>query len=160
MLSKELQIGKAAEHFVACDLILKGHNAFLADQGLPFDLVIVSGAGGICRVQVKGTTKYTKKGERCTNPFYRWSLRRARGGTRYVSADECAAVAFVALDIMSIGYMDISALVSAQHGGMVSCVDMYTRERPPLGRLYSTGKRRSPGRAKFIEDFATFRFPE
>ncbi len=34
-LSKELQIGKAGEHLVCCDLIQQGYNAFLADQGLP-----------------------------------------------------------------------------------------------------------------------------
>jgi len=38
MLNKlsELEIGKAAEHLVCADLILKGYRSFLADQGLPF----------------------------------------------------------------------------------------------------------------------------
>lgn len=39
-LSNELQIGKAAEHLVCCDLILQGYNAFLTDQGVPFDIVV------------------------------------------------------------------------------------------------------------------------
>jgi len=39
-LSKELQIGKAGEHLVCTDLILKGYNAFLSDQGVPFDVLV------------------------------------------------------------------------------------------------------------------------
>ena len=51
-LSKELQLGKAGEHLVCFDLISQGHNAFLADQGLPYD-VLVDLDGSIKRIQVK-----------------------------------------------------------------------------------------------------------
>lgn len=40
ILSKELQLGKAGEHLVCFDLINQGYNAFLADQGLPYDVVV------------------------------------------------------------------------------------------------------------------------
>ena len=49
-------MGKAAEHLVCADLLMKGYNAFLSDQGLPFDVVIDLGRR-LFRVQVKGTAK-------------------------------------------------------------------------------------------------------
>jgi hypothetical protein len=54
--SRELEMGKAAEHLVCADLLMKGYNAFLSDQGLPYDVVIDLGRR-LVRVQVKGTAK-------------------------------------------------------------------------------------------------------
>lgn len=54
MISNELQMGKAGEHLVCADLILQGYNAFMADQGLPYD-VVVDTDGKIHKVQVKST---------------------------------------------------------------------------------------------------------
>jgi len=52
-LSKELQIERQGN--ICCtDLILKGYNAFLSDQGVPFD-VLVEKDNTIYRVQVKST---------------------------------------------------------------------------------------------------------
>lgn len=48
MISRELQIGKAGEHLVCCDLLTHGFNAFLSDQGLPFD-VVTDGIIGVTR---------------------------------------------------------------------------------------------------------------
>jgi hypothetical protein len=38
-------MGKAAEHLVCADLLMKGYNAFLSAQGLPYDVVIDQGRG-------------------------------------------------------------------------------------------------------------------
>ena len=54
--SGDLEIGKAAEHLVCYDLLLKGYNAFLSDQGLPYDIIVDLGSR-ILRVQVKGTRR-------------------------------------------------------------------------------------------------------
>jgi hypothetical protein len=43
--SRELEMGKAAEHLVCADLLMKGYNAFLSAQGLPYDVVIDQGRG-------------------------------------------------------------------------------------------------------------------
>jgi BioD-like phosphotransacetylase family protein len=53
-----LQIGKAGEHFVCYDLIINGVNAFLADQGLPYD-VLADFGNNIKKIQVKTVTKKT-----------------------------------------------------------------------------------------------------
>lgn len=57
-LSKELQIGKAAEHIVTADLILQGYNAFLTDAGLPYD-ILVDANGDLVRVQ-ENVLQYVK----------------------------------------------------------------------------------------------------
>ena len=76
-LSQELQIGKAAEHLVACDLLLQGLNAFLADQGLPFDVVVLHQQRTF-KVHVKSRTRpgTTNKNSRS---HYRFGLRHAKG---------------------------------------------------------------------------------
>lgn len=50
----DLQIGKAGEYLVCADLILKGHVAFLSEQGLPFD-VVLNIDGRLYKIQVKTT---------------------------------------------------------------------------------------------------------
>ncbi|KKK68604.1 hypothetical protein LCGC14_2942380, partial [marine sediment metagenome] len=74
-LSKELQIGKAGEHLVCFDLIRQGFNAFLADQGLPYDVLIDKGER-IYRIQVKTCTKKSTYGK--NKDVYRFSLRSAK----------------------------------------------------------------------------------
>lgn len=157
MLSRELQIGKAAEHLVCCDLILQGYNAILADQGLPFDVLVVSDDGRICRVQVKATTKLitTKRNPR---PHYRFGLRHAKKGARRISAKEIDVIALVGLDTKKIAYFQITTLVSRKHGEVVQAVDLWEGELP-IGRIYTTGTVRSCfGRR--IEDHAVFYFPD
>lgn len=160
MLSKELQLGKAAEHLVVCDLILKGYNAFLADQGLPFDVVVVIEGARLLRVQVKSTSKLitTKKNKR---HHYRFGLRTAKKGSRIVSVDGCDVVAFVALDIKTVGYVPIVQLTSKQHGGMVQAVDFYAGvapDRDSRGRLYVNNGTRRALTGRHLNDYAAFPF--
>jgi len=58
MLNKlsELEIGKAAEHLVCADLILKGYRSFLADQGLPFFGAESPYIGRCCTAALGGAT--------------------------------------------------------------------------------------------------------
>lgn len=160
MLSKELQQGKAAEHFVCFDLLTKGYEAFLASQGSPFDVAVVTAHARIVRVQVKSTraTGTTTKNAR---PHYRFGLRTARRGTRTVSVEGCDVVAFVALDTRSIGYVPIAELTSKAHGGMVQAVDFYPGSAPSRdsrGRRHVNNGVRRALRGRHLEDYAAFPF--
>lgn len=160
MLSKELQQGKAAEHFVCFDLLLRGYEAFLAPQGSPFDVVVVVEGARLVRVQVKSTAKLitTLKNNQ---PHYRFGLRTAKKGTRTVSVEGCDVVAFVTLDTKAVGYVPISQLTSKAHGGMVQAVDFYPGamvDRDTLGRVYvNTGKRRALW-GRHLNDYRDFPF--
>lgn len=118
-LSKELQIGKAGEHLVCCDLILQGFNAFLADQGLPFD-ILIENDGRLQKIQVRSTSK--KKSYARAKNVYRFGTRRGKGGITRVREAEVDYYAFVALDIMKIVYLPISKML-AKTGRVKQTVD-------------------------------------
>lgn len=102
----DLEVGKAAEHLVAADLILAGYRAFLSDQGLPYDVVIDDG-GYMYRVQVKSTRSLKPVPQRVAHtPGYLFHTRRAgKGGRRRYKGHEFDLVALVALDIRVIAYL-------------------------------------------------------
>lgn len=110
--TSDLELGKAAEHLVAADLILQGHRAFLADQGLPYD-VLVDVDGRILRLQVKATRGQRAIAQRVlTTPGYHFHVRRCgKGGRRLYADTEFDLVAFVALDIRVIAYMPFAEAV-------------------------------------------------
>lgn len=127
-LSKELQIGKAGEHFVCFDLIMQGYNAFLADQGLPYD-VLVDINGEIKKVQVRSTTRSIRT--KTTNNIYRFHLHGISKNVDFF--------AFVALNIKTVGYMSIKDMI-AKNGKLKQIMEFKTRKIKYLGRLYSTGR--------------------
>jgi hypothetical protein len=98
-------MGKAAEHLVCADLLMKGYNAFLSDQGLPYDVVIDLG-WRLFRVQVKGTAKPKNPMPRLRiSDGYFFHVRRAgRGSRRVYGEDEFDLYALVALDIHAVAY--------------------------------------------------------
>jgi hypothetical protein len=150
-LSAELQTGKAAEHLVCCDLILQGVNAFLADQGLPYDLIADDG-DRLLRIQVKATRKliHLKK----QGMSYRFGLRRGRKSSGTFNFSNVDFFAFVALDIKSIAYLP-SAELLAGTGAIIQTIDFKSRAVSYARRIYSNGKaRRLFGR--FIQDYARF----
>jgi len=118
-LSKELQIGKAGEHLVCCDLILQGYNAFLADQGLPYDVLVDNGEK-IYRLQVKTTTKKSTYGK--SKDVYRFSLRSAKGSNRAIKASKIDCIAFVFTDKRTVEYMG-THLLTAKTGYLKQCID-------------------------------------
>lgn len=102
-----LRRGKAAEHLVCADLLMQGHEAFLAAQGLPYD-VLVDVEGRICRVQVKSTNRPRSALQRVEthSPRYQFCVRRAgKRGNRVISVGEFEVLALVALDIKCVAYM-------------------------------------------------------
>lgn len=118
-LSKELQIGKAGEHLVCCDLILQGYSAFLADQGLPFDIVVECD-GNLQKIQVRSTKQKRTCGK--SKNIYRFGTRRGKGNITRVRNAEVDCYAFVALDIMKIAYVPISEML-AKTGKVKQTVD-------------------------------------
>src|SRR6266702_6570773 len=98
-LSSELQIGKAAEHLVCADLILQGYSAFLADQGLPYD-VVVDTPQGLKRVQVRATLKTISILSQRKYNIYQFGTRRSEGNWRKIDLTSIDCYAFVALDIL------------------------------------------------------------
>jgi len=118
-LSKELQIGKAGEHLVCYDLILQGYNAFLADQGLPYDVLVDNGEK-IYRLQVKTSTKKSDYGK--SKDVYRFSLRSAKGANRAIKADRVDCIAFVFTDKRTVEYIG-THLLKAETGYLKQCID-------------------------------------
>lgn len=111
-LSRELQIGKAAEHLVCAELILQGFNAFLADAGLPYDVVVDIGGRGLLRLQVKATLgEYKRKDGRAS--AYRFGLRKGRNYQR-IPVGAVDAFAFVALDIRKVAYVHAAHVLNPQ----------------------------------------------
>lgn len=108
-----MDIGKAAEHLVCADLLLSGYQAFLSDQGLPYDLLVDVG-GRLIRVQVKATqsARNANMKGRAANMVYVFNVRTR--GSRYnpkrenLSEKHCDLVALVATDIRTVAYMHLS----------------------------------------------------
>ena len=117
-MKNELQIGKAGEHLVCADLILRGFSAMLADQGSPFDLVVEAG-GTLLRVQVKTTQKSVQFKQ--SGNVYRFSLRHGRQNRqKALTAD---VYAFVILETHQIGYVAAIDVTSREHGNVIGCIE-------------------------------------
>lgn len=106
----DLAAGKAGEYLVCADLILKGHTAFLSEQGLPFD-VIADVGGRLLRVQVKTTreTRAVPQRKETHTPAYLYHIKRCgNGGRGTYGAGDVDVFALVALDTRDIGYLPAS----------------------------------------------------
>lgn len=153
MLSPQLQQGKAAEHLVCADLILQGYNAFLSDQGLPYDL-IVDAKGRLLRGQVKSSM--VARDFPKSKQVYRFSMRCSMGKSRLVSAENIDFLAFVALDRKVIAYLPIEELTRPD-GKMISIVEMRTRSIVLVEeRIYSSGFQRLINYGRHLEDHSSF----
>lgn len=146
-LSNELQIGKAAEHLVCANLILQGCNAFLADQGLPYD-VVVDTAQGLKRIQVKSSMSPARF-PGAKEASYRFGTRRAKYNTRKVSVSEMDFYAFVALDILQIAYVPIHLMCGSDKVSVLQCIEFRSRH-------YSHVSHNAPRTMRFFEDYARF----
>lgn len=104
----ELQIGKAGEYLVCADLILKGHVAYLSEQGLSYDVVADVG-DKLVRIQVKTTQRpIIKPRTDYQTSLYLFAVRRCgKGGRKKLSNSDADVIACVALDSRIIGYIPI-----------------------------------------------------
>lgn len=155
-ISNELQIGKSGEHFACFDLIRQGFNAFLSDQGLPYD-IIVDIEGVPKRLQVKTTQKLVTY-ER-SKAVYRFGLCRGKHSrSRYVLANGGVdGFVFVALDIMKAAYLTVDEMTTtkAKEKKIKQCIDFKSKAFnypvPLKHNAYNTSAGRNS--KPFFEDF-------
>lgn len=107
-VSKELQVGKAGEYLVCADLIIKGFVAFPSEQGLPYDVVLDTGAK-MLRIQVKTCEKPRELSfsQRKTKTIvYQYTIKfHGKHRDRLYDEDEVDIFALVALDSRLVGYV-------------------------------------------------------
>lgn len=151
-VSNELEIGRAGEHLVCCDLIKQGYVAYMAPAGLPYD-VIVDISGRIIKIQVK-TTQEPKDFPK-QKRIYRYSTRRAKGSRVRYDINSVDYFAFVALDIMTVAYVPIDQMVT-QRGTIKQTRDFRSTKHPYEGRVYSNGTVRKLDWGLVLENFGEF----
>lgn len=114
-----LELGKAAEHFVCCDLISRGYRVQLASQGSTYDILLDLGKRQFRRVQCKATQEPKEmvfrngfgKEDSVRPPRYCWTIRRrGKGEERLYTADDFDIVACFALDVEKIAYLPIQEM--------------------------------------------------
>ncbi len=151
-ISDNLMIGKAGEHLACSDLICKGYNAFLSDQGLPFD-ILVEDNGKIYRGQVKTVTRtykyYNRKDGKNSHETYRFTTRHGSVSKNRVSElNEVDFFVFVVLPKKIVSYMWTKDLISKNTGKINQLIELKDRDlkynKDRLGRGI---------RGKFIQDF-------
>lgn len=108
-----LDLGKAGEHLVCADLLSRGYQAFLSDQGMPYD-VIADNGGKLIRIQVK-TSAYPKNANasgRAPNLVYNYAIRRRGkdGKSDPLSRKHCDVVALVALAHRVVAYFSVEEI--------------------------------------------------
>jgi hypothetical protein len=132
-LSKELQTGKSGEHLVCFDLIQQGYNAFLADQGLPYDVIVDTGKQ-MLRIQVKTVSKKN------AGNGYAFSLRSGKKSNRLISIESIDYMAFVFLDKRIVQYIP-SPFIAVKDGFFKQSVVFYETTKDSKGnqRKYILG---------------------
>ena len=103
----DLAAGKAGEYLACAELILRGHTAFLSEQGLPFDVIADIG-GRLLRVQVKTTRgpRSVPQRKNTHTPAYLYHIKRCGKGGKCTYAEQDVDIfALVALDTRDIGFL-------------------------------------------------------
>ncbi len=108
-IKDDLAAGVAGEHLVCADLILRGYNAFLSDQGLPYD-VVADIDGRLLKIQVKTTRGPREVPQRANHtPAYIFHVKRCgKGGKKQYGQQDADLFALVALDSKEVGYISAS----------------------------------------------------
>ncbi len=99
-----LLVGRAAEHLVCADALMRGYNAFLAGQGTPYDVVLEKD-GKMLRLQVKASQWERNVNSTGKNERMAYSFRVMKSQPGRLDRQQCDLVACVALDIGAIAYL-------------------------------------------------------
>lgn len=105
-----LRVGRAAEHIVCADGLMRGWNAFLAGQGTPYDVVFEK-EGRMLRLQIKASQVARNVNSQGLNERIAYSFsarRRGKNGQGRLSNDHADLIACVALDIGAIAYLPVA----------------------------------------------------
>lgn len=107
-MNTELNIGKAGEHLVIADLLLKGYPAALAGWGSKYD-ILVETPEKIIKVQVKTTNGMKRPDKRSVVPVYFFHTKRTgKGGKKHYQKGDFDCYAFVGLDTKAVFYLPFS----------------------------------------------------
>ena len=107
----EFSFGKAGEHIVVARLILMGYDAFIAGEGLPYD-VVVNIDNSLKKIQVKTTKQPRTVGE---DSIYVFGLLRGKGNKKGYKDSDVDYFAFVALDTLEVAFMKKENVKSIIH---------------------------------------------
>jgi len=112
MISKELQIGRAGQYLVLCDLLLSGVQAFDTGEGAKYDVIADTG-DKLIRLQVKTTQKMRVLHE-SANPIYFYHIKRSgKNGAKFYEKNDFDAFALVALDRRMVFYLPFNDSVKS-----------------------------------------------
>jgi PD-(D/E)XK nuclease superfamily protein len=109
------RIGAAAVHLACADLLLSGYRAFIAAEGLHYDIVL-DHEGHLVRVQVKSTQRAKARPSRPQSPpVYIFSTNRGHRPNRvgkptrlkHYNSSQVDVIACVALDIRTVAYFPV-----------------------------------------------------
>ena len=140
ILSKETLVGKAGAHLVCCDLIMQGYDAFLTDEGSPYDIVVDIG-NKLKRIQVKTTRKLVSPNK--SRDIYRFGTRKAKGHRKRYDIDQVDYFAFVVMDVKKVAYLSIKQMTGKDKNIKI------TME-------FRTRKLKYCGHGKYFEDYQAF----
>ena len=121
-ISDEMQVGKAGEYLVCCDLICQGKVAFLSEQGLHYD-VIIDIDGKLKTMQVK--TSQSLFIDSTKIPKVRFGLRRCKSNKHpygYNNSGDVDYFAFVFLPERKIAYFKREDILS-KNGFYKQCIE-------------------------------------
>jgi hypothetical protein len=161
-MTQDMRNGKAAEHLVLADLLLRGYDAFLAGEGLHYD-VLVNIDNKILKLQVKSITRpsASRKGRRNVGPVYRFTTSSAvyinnkykyKPKTKYCDVDIWV---FVALDLKIISYVTTKEFMKSDREHVPMTFEFKTRTFE-----YKTsepnGRSRPLVKGRWLEDYSNF----
>ena len=106
MNKNDLIIGVAGEHLVCFDLMTKGYNVSMSEQGMSYDLVLDYNST-LLKIQVKTTRTYTPTPQRKKHyPSYRFAVRKHGNGGRVVyEPTDVDIFALVCIETKQVGYI-------------------------------------------------------
>lgn len=137
---KNSLIGKAGQHLVCCDLLLRGYNAFIADEGLSYDLLLDLNSA-IKKIQVKTTQSVisTKKQKN----IYRFFVRMGKKTKQKYKKEDFDILALVFLDINKIAYINVNNITSTDKKHVKTTIEFRDKEKYPS----------KTQKTKYVQDF-------
>lgn len=146
----DMQAGKAGEFLVCADLITQGFNAFLAGEGLPYD-VVAQVPGRLVKIQVKSLRRPTPREPE--PPLYVVSaMQCGKGGKSRYKDGDVDVFAAVALDAKSIGYMHVGSCLACMEFRVEAYRGQYLSDRFNAAVRLAASRREAGHRPQQIAD--------
>ena len=105
--NRDYEIGKAGEHLVCADLIMKGYKAFMVEHACHYD-IILEHEGKLLKIQVKATRGPKAKEEKeKTDSYLFHTMVMGKGSKKRYTKEQIDIIAVVALDKNEIAYVPV-----------------------------------------------------